>query len=184
MYYAAMNSTTHSAAQAPGTDATGADAPGEPGCTVFYDGMSYTAGKSVGWMLKRAHNGLLRSMDARMQKYDLTAMQWGPLVLITKGHDTVAACAREADIDSSAMTRMLDRLEAKGLIQRVRSEEDRRVVNLALTEAGAELAQKIPLELSKVLNHHLRGFSENEFETLKTLLLRFERNGDVPMEDL
>jgi DNA-binding MarR family transcriptional regulator len=182
-----MHSSTDSAVQAadteaPGTKAAGTDASGEGSCTIFYDGMSYTAGESVGWMLKRAHNGLLRSMDARMQKYDLTAMQWGPLILIDKGHDTVAACAREADIDSSAMTRMLDRLEVKGLIQRVRSEEDRRVVNLALTEAGAELAKKIPLELSVVLNHHLRGFSADEFETLKTLLLRFERNGDTPMD--
>jgi DNA-binding MarR family transcriptional regulator len=156
----------------------------QPETCVFYDGSSYVAGKSVGWMLKRAHNALLRSMDARMQKYDLTAMQWGPLVLILKGYDTVAACAREADIDSSAMTRMLDRLETKGLIQRVRSEADRRVVNLALTEAGNELAKKIPMELSKVLNHHLRGFSEEEFETMKNLLTRFERNGEIPMDDL
>jgi len=179
MYYSGMESNKDPARR---------DAPAEgsqlESKSAFYDVANYTAGKSVGFLLKRAHQSLLRSMDARMQKYDLTAMQWGPLLLISKGHGTVAGCAREADIDSSAMTRMLDRLEAKGLLQRVRSEADRRVVNLELTPAGAELAKVIPLELSQVLNHHLRGFSESEFETLKNLLTRFERNGDVPMDDL
>jgi len=154
--------------------------PDEGACAPFYDGTNYVAGNSVGWMIKRAHNSLLRSMDARMQPYDLTAMQWGPLLLIAKGNDTVAACARQADIDASSMTRMLDRLEAKGLIQRVRSGADRRVVNLVLTEAGSVLAAKIPEELAHVLNQHLRGFSMAEFETLKNLLLRFENNGEVP----
>lgn len=173
--------TSNDSPRKPAADAAGPTTSDAP-CAAFYDGKQYTAGTSVGWMLKRAHNALLRSMDTRMQPYDLTAMQWGPLLLIAKGYETVAACAREADIDASAMTRMLDRLETKGLITRVRSEADRRVVNLALTPAGTELAKKIPPEMALVLNHHLRGFTEEEFETLKTLLRRFERNGELPMD--
>lgn len=147
----------------------------------FYDGSSYRAEESVGYLLKRAHVSMVRSMDARMQEYDLTALQWGPLLLIAKGRgDTVAACAREAGVDASAMTRMLDRLEAKNLIRRTRSEADRRVVNVELTDAGHATAAKMPRELAQMLNHHLRGFSRQELETLKDLLRRLERNGDVP----
>jgi len=139
----------------------------------------------VGRLIKLVFYSLLRSVDARMQPLELTAMQWEPLLMLALGRaDTVAALARECNVDCGSMTRMLDRLEAKGLIQRVRSEADRRVVNLALTEAGTELAKKVPMELSKVLNHHLRGFSEEEFETMKNLLTRFERNGEQPMDDL
>ena len=148
----------------------------------FYDGGHYRPEESVGYLLKRAHASMVRSMDARMQEYDLTALQWGPLLLIAKGRgDTVAACAREAGVDASAMTRMLDRLEAKSLIRRTRSAADRRVVNIELTEAGRTTAAKIPRELARMLNHHLRGFSQQEFETLKDLLRRLERNGDAPV---
>jgi len=148
------------------------------GCAPdFYDGQRYNMEESLGLMLKRAHQSLLRSVDARMQAHDLTALQWGPLLLISKGYDTVASCAREAGIDASSMTRMLDRLEAKSLIRRIRSAADRRVVNIELTDAGLRAAAIIPDELAQVLNQHLRGFSTEEFDTLKSLLRRFERNG-------
>ena len=70
------------------------------------------------------------------------------------------------------MTRTLDRLEAKGLCERVRSEEDRRVVNIHLTEAGRQAAAGIPTVLCHVQNTCLEGFSTEEFETLKSLMQR------------
>ena len=76
------------------------------------------------------------------------------------------------------MTRMLDRLEAKGFIIRSRREDDRRVVNVALTKAGHEIIKLLPPTICAVLNDHLRGFSKKEFETFKDLLRRFLANGD------
>ena len=59
----------------------------------------------------------------------------GPLFLILQGRaTTLAELSRELQIDAGALTRTLDRLEAKGLCRRERSTEDRRVVNLALTD--------------------------------------------------
>jgi DNA-binding MarR family transcriptional regulator len=154
---------------------------GEPAASFYLEGAKYQPEESVGYLLKRAHLSMLRSMDARMHPHELTGLQWGPLLLIAKGRgDTVAACAREAGVDASAMTRMLDRLEAKGLIRRSRSAADRRVVNIELTAAGHAATEQIPRELAGVLNHHLRGFSSAEFETLKDLLRRLERNGEAP----
>ena len=74
------------------------------------------------------------------------------------------------------MTRLLDRLEAKGLCRRVRSVADRRVVNIELTEQGEEVASGIPAVLCKVQNAHLTGFSNEEFEMLKSLLRRILDN--------
>lgn len=165
--------TTSSDATTNGGSNAGAD-----DVTAFYDSRIYSMEASVGLMIKRAHQSMMRSVDTRMQPYDLTALQWGPLLLISKGYDTVAACAREACTDASSMTRMLDRLEVKGLVRRSRNAEDRRVVNVELTETGRALADVIPRELAHVLNQHLRGFSREEFDTLKSLLARFERNGD------
>ena len=146
----------------------------------FYRVESYTPGESVGYLMRGAWQSLLKNIDAEMQPLDLTGMQWGPLLLIAKGCcDTVATCARASYSDSGAMTRMLDRLEAKGLLCRVRSVIDRRVVNLALTETGEEITQQIPARLVKVLNQHLQGFSEDEFELFKNMLRRFAENGSA-----
>jgi DNA-binding MarR family transcriptional regulator len=73
---------------------------------------------------------------------------------------------------------MLDRLETKGLIQRSRSKNDRRVVNIELSDKGTELVSHVPPAICKVLNHHLKGFEEHEFEMLKSLLVRMLVNGE------
>ena len=152
----------------PQTERTGAN---------FYDGQRFDSKCSAGYWIKQAYHALQRSLDARMHELDLTGMQWGPLWLIAhRGADTVAACAREAGIDAGAMTRMLDRLEAKGLLTRSRGTEDRRVVHLALTERGREVVAQIPPILAEVLNWHLRDFSADEVLQLLDLLQRFTRN--------
>ena len=80
------------------------------------------------------------------------------------------------------MTRMLDRLEVKGFVSRKRSNNDRRVVNIALTSQGKKIAKDIPPVISEVLNQQLRGFSEQEFNLIKNLLQRFLINGETLAE--
>lgn len=148
----------------------------------FYQGDSAHRGKedSVGYLVALAHRTLLKNLEARLQRFDLTANQWAPLLAIAHGRcNTVAGCARETGIDAGAMTRMLDRLEAKGLVRRQRSADDRRVVNVALTAAGKKIATEIPPVISNVLNQQLRGFSQNEFELIKDLLQRFLANSEM-----
>jgi DNA-binding MarR family transcriptional regulator len=148
----------------------------------FYDGSQYRKERSVGFLMKRGLAVLVRNLEHRMQALDLTGTQWHPLLHVYLGCDTVAACAREMQTDAGAMTRMLDRLEAKGLLVRERSSTDRRVVNLALTPRGAEVAAQIPHVLAEVLNEHLRGFSAEEFAQLLVLLQRFVANGEALAE--
>ena len=76
------------------------------------------------------------------------------------------------------MTRMLDRLEAKGLLRRARCAKDRRVVRLELTEEGQRLCREIPYNLSRVLNAMLRGFTAEEVETFKSLARRMLANAE------
>jgi DNA-binding MarR family transcriptional regulator len=80
------------------------------------------------------------------------------------------------------MTRAMDRLEAKGLVRRERSVEDRRVVLLALTPEGRKVARRVPAVLSDVLNGHLDGFSVAEWEQLQALLRRMVVNGQALRE--
>jgi len=61
-------------------------------------------------------------------------------------------------------------------VRRVRSSEDRRVVNLELTDEGRDAAKKIPAVLCCVQNAHLRGFSREEWQLLRDLLRRVHDN--------
>ncbi len=146
--------------------------------TDFYRPKGYAADESVGYLMRRIMTLLAQRVDQEMEPAGLTNAQWIPLLKIYMGHaSTVAELAREAHMDAGAMTRMLDRLENKDLCKRVRNAEDRRVVNVELTDAGREAAQRIPAILCDVQNAHLKGFTQEEWQMLKGLLRRMLENG-------
>lgn len=139
----------------------------------FYQAVGYRPEESVGYLMNRIISLLGQSIEREMEPLDLTNAQWMPLFKLSIGQaGTVAELARECDLDAGSMTRLLDRMEAKQLCRRVRSVEDRRVVNLALTDAGRTAAADIPVVLSRVQNEHLAGFSEADWALLKSLLRR------------
>lgn len=140
----------------------------------FYSADSYdTGGDSVAYLVSRVFNAFTQELERQFEPSGLTNAQWKPLFKLSTGEvSTVAELARVCTLDAGGMTRMLDRLEAKGLCQRERSSEDRRVVKLALTDAGREAAKVVPQVLSQVQNNYLAGFSEEEWTTLKDLLRR------------
>lgn len=146
----------------------------------FYCAAGYKPEGSVGYLMRQIINHVGQEVERQLAHTELTNAQWIPIYkLYTKRASTVAELARECQLDAGATTRMLDRLEAKGLCQRKRSEEDRRVVQIALTEAGEAAASEIPRVLSGVQNANLAGFSAEEFETLKSLLQRVLANSQA-----
>ncbi|BBA42007.1 MULTISPECIES: MarR family winged helix-turn-helix transcriptional regulator [Burkholderia] len=64
-------------------------------------------------------------------------------------------------------------MEGKGLVEHSRSVSDRRVMNLALTEAGQAVVAQIPGIAPKALNACLRKFSKAGFDELTRLLRKF-----------
>ncbi|MEI2418051.1 MarR family transcriptional regulator [Orrella sp. JC864] len=137
--------------------------------------------ESIGLLVKQVYQSITRMVDREMAPLDLTAMQWRPLLLIAKRQaETPAELARLAGVDTGAITRTLDRLESKGLLRRVRCQEDRRVVRLEITEAGLATCAQIPPVLARALDPHLRGFTVQEAETLSGLLRRMIANGSCP----
>jgi DNA-binding MarR family transcriptional regulator len=149
---------------------------------TFYDADSYVAGgDSVAHLLSRLFNAITQDLERHFEPSGLTNAQWKPLFKLSTGEvSTVAELARVCTLDAGGMTRILDRLEAKGLVQRERSSEDRRVVKLALTDTGREAAKVVPEVLSHVQNAYLAGFSVEEWRTLKDLLRRMLENAGQP----
>jgi DNA-binding MarR family transcriptional regulator len=157
----------------------GAAAPGSP--VDFYRGDDWHFEESIGYLLRQAVAAVARGAETEMRSCGLTAVQWAPLMMISRGGAATAAnLARELNTDTGAMTRMLDRLEAKGLLCRTRSSSDRRVVELTLTDSGRSAVERIPFNLSRAYNAQLAGFTAAEFAVLKDLLRRLIQNAPPP----
>lgn len=139
----------------------------------FYRADTFKAGSSIGYLVKLLTQTIGRELDRRMAAVGLTDAQWKPLLLLLQGGcSTAVDLARTACHDAGATTRLLDRLEAKGLVRRVRSTEDRRVVKLELSEEGKKIAAQIPAVIADQMNGILKGFSQEEFEQFKDFLTR------------
>ena len=146
----------------------------------FYRAADYLPEDSIGYLMRRVLAAVAQEVERQLEPSDLTNAQWVPLFKLFMGQaSTVAELARGCQLDCGAMTRLLDRLEVKGLCLRVRSVDDRRVVNIELTDAGREAAAGIPAVLSRVQNAHLAGFSVEEFQTLKGFLRRILDNAQA-----
>jgi DNA-binding MarR family transcriptional regulator len=167
-------------ATAPG--AAGQPAPADPKRVPadFYKPEAYALMNSVGHMMRKIVGTVSQEAERQLEPVGLTHAQWVPLYKLALGHaSTVAELARGCQLDAGGMTRLLDRMEAKGLCRRVRSSEDRRVVNIELTPEGFEAAKHIPVVLSGIQNAFLAGFSEEEWKTLTGFLTRILDNAEA-----
>lgn len=145
--------------------------------TYPYNLKNYSLEESIGYLLRRTGSQFTQTLDRALAEYDMTAAQLGILLKLAHGHASTAAdLAREMMCDSGAITRMLDRLEAKEFIQRVRSSEDRRVILVEMTDKGKQLSEQMTQVSVDAMNHHLRGFSAQEVAQLKDFLRRMIAN--------
>jgi DNA-binding MarR family transcriptional regulator len=150
----------------------------------FYDGRKYDVPGSVGHCLMHLMMMMRREVESRMAAHGLTDAQWKPLWMLKTGRAATAnELAREMLVDAGAITRMLDRLETKALIERVRSETDRRVVHLRLTAAGEAVVEHVPHVLAAVNNDFLQGFNEKEFQQLRGFIDRMAVNGQGLLDE-
>lgn len=154
--------------------------PASPSSAGFYSPNHLQPEDSVGYLMRKVMTSIRTQADAQLSTHELTYAQWLPLFKISLcSTTTVASLARDLETDPAAMTRALDRLEAKGLVLRERSTTDRRVVHLALTPEGDKAAAKVPPVLADVLNGHLSDFSHDEWQLLLRLLRRMLANGEA-----
>ncbi|HET7466179.1 MAG TPA: MarR family transcriptional regulator [Candidatus Dormibacteraeota bacterium] len=86
------------------------------------------------------------------------------------------AIAARLGTDGAGMTRLIDRLEKKGLVVRVTGEGDRRLVVVELTETGKAIAARSEPTFQLVNRRLLDGFSEAEVGQLRSLLGRLRAN--------
>lgn len=144
----------------------------------LYDPEHIELETSLCYYLTKARQAMVERLDSALAPLDLTAQQISVILLLARGYArTPFELSRKLSYDSGSMTRMLDRLERKGLIARARSAQDRRVIELTLTGRGAQAARALPALIANALNAQLAGFSADELLVLTGLLQRFIANG-------
>jgi len=103
------------------------------------------------------------------KQYGLTGPQSLVLrLLIKKGALSSADLSRQMYVTPSNITGIIDRLEKKGLVERIRQQSDRRVALITLTQSGQKLGKTIPDPIEKKIVNQL---SDLEPENLQILAM-------------
>jgi DNA-binding MarR family transcriptional regulator len=90
-------------------------------------------GGGLGYLITQARNAVLAAIESELAPLDVTAAQFIVVLSVAHGRaNTPSEIARLVGCDSGAMTRLLDRIEGKGIIRRIRSGStaDRRSVHI------------------------------------------------------
>jgi DNA-binding MarR family transcriptional regulator len=142
------------------------------------DFADYKLAESVSYLLSRVRSTMGNMVTQEtVAELGITSTQASIMFMLASGRGLAAAdLAREYGIDASAV----NRLEKRGLITRLRSEEDRRVVRLALTDEGHQLATRIPAIFTGVMEKLTAGFTPEEVGFLKSMLRRILVNSGDP----
>src|ERR1700678_896857 len=117
-----------------------------------YKSESYRVQNNVGYLLKRAHSLMLNVIEPMLEKRGFSYIQY---VILSWLRDGIAVNPRDFcekfRHDSGALTRVIDQLAERGLLERARRDRDRRKVELQLTALGRETIEGlIPLVVEKL----------------------------------
>ncbi len=125
----------------------------------------------INFLLTNAQHNVFRYLSKRLSEYDVTPVQHGVLsCLMGKSYDTPKHLAENLSLETSTISGILDRMQKKGLIDRVVNKEDRREVQVRITEKGRELEDKIGVITDEVNAEVLKNFTDDEIAYIKNSL--------------
>ena len=128
-------------------------------------------------LIGQVRAAILATLDQELQPLDMTAAQYVIIVKLAGSRsESMAALCKTLSYDPGAMTRMIDRLERKGLVTRLRPLDNRRSVMLELTEAGLRMYPKLTECVAQVIRRFLAGFAQDEVSELRRLLQKLLAN--------
>ena len=114
------------------------------------------------------------------KKYQVSASQLNCLLaLYENGPLPPSRIARHIMVNSSTVTGIIDRLEHKGLVRRMRTSQDRRVITIELTVAGDKLAEHAPPPIQQKIVDGLQKLQKSEIEQIVHGLNMLTRMLDV-----
>ena len=126
---------------------------------------------SLPMLLSRTLYGIMPRYRSLFQAHDLTDQQWRVLcALWEQKHLTSAEISQITLLPAPSLVGILDRLEKKGLISRLRSIEDRRFVHIIPTQAGRDLQGRMLPKVEQVHDGYIQRITPEEWDELNRIL--------------
>ena len=141
--------------------------------------------KQIGPLMGYCDHQMHRLMTKKLRQYDVSPMQCRTLTFLQEAAGEVNQRMLEQYlmVKPSTASGIVGRLEEKGLVRRQTSDSDGRCRILALTDAGRQFYRQF-LAIAKQVNRQaVQGFSPEEENTLRQLLLRMADNLSETQED-
>jgi len=136
------------------------------------------SGSTLGLLFRQARDAMWARMEAELTRcgHDLNFSQFITIKTLAHSTTSVTELARAAYLHPGAMTRLLDKLEARGILERVADPNDRRALHIHLTDAGKAIWRDIDQCGQRVREAALQGMDAGEREQLLALLERVRDN--------
>lgn len=126
---------------------------------------------SVGFHLARTARSMKRVLESRLAKYNVTASQYIVLAQLNDEDGiSLSQLGERLYFDNPTITGIVDRMERDGLVERCRAEDDRRVVNVLLTQHGKKLLSAIENIAGEINESVMDEFTKSDQDKLLKIL--------------
>ena len=131
----------------------------------------------INFLLTTAQHNVFQLLSVKLAEYDVTPSQYGVLsCLWGRTHATPKQIAETLCLETSTISGVLDRMQKKDLIDRVINKEDRREVQVIITEKGKALEEPISKIIDDVNAEVLKDFKQDEVLSIKKALREIASN--------
>jgi len=142
--------------------------------------MDFQLHNSFTFWISRLASVMQEQFNKELDELDVTWPQW--MVMNVLAHNLAETPAQIADnlgVDRSAVTRLVDRLEKKGLVNRLHDGLDRRSILVKLTKAGAAMVEELDSSAGEHQRKFLSQLPSTEYRAFKGNLQKMLRAGGV-----
>jgi DNA-binding MarR family transcriptional regulator len=127
--------------------------------------------------LRLASHGMRTMMDRWLERHDMSEGRLSVLWrLRVKGSSTLGELAESLDVSPRNITGLVDHLEKDSLVERFADPEDRRATRVRLAPAGKQKLHDIKNQIGSPRHGVVEGFTDEELNRLRHLLLKLVRN--------
>lgn len=139
-------------------------------------------GSYLGLLVRQVCDNMRARWEYELSRtgHDLNFTQFLTLKKLADGVASATELARIAEVNPGAMTRLLDRLESRGLVARAPDPADRRALRIELTEDGRRIARDIAVCSQRVRDAALQGMDANQRGLFIRLLEQVRDNLSLP----
>lgn len=133
---------------------------------------------AIGRGITQTSKNIFRRLSVHLKEYDITPEQWTVLKRLGENDGvTQKELSSTSEKDQATLTRILDILERKRLMERKPNKEDRRSFLIYITESGKQLSLELFPLIEKIFNEEiLVGINEEEIATFSRVLDKIKQN--------